>query len=231
MSMIQFLRKGLRHYIFGHSSTQFLIKGLKKAIKQQLKTSPKPIIKDIKTKAKELYLSNQHFIVDEASKGHVEFSSHVLASYLSLLPLMEQDTKKTVTFIQDATMKSFDTKMLHLTFKLIFSLCKNNKDRLNAVFSWMMKQYGSTFTWKSQLNSHQSNQFCLTITRCFYFEFFKAHEALFLMPILCQLDKIWFDLLSPEKYGLMFDKSHYQAQGLGADKCIFPIKEVKIKEN
>lgn len=226
--LMNFLRKWIRHLIFGHSSTQMLFKGLKPAIKQQFPAEISQIIKNIKSKAREIIQQHQDSVIDGASRGHVEFSSHILAAYYVLLSKFANDKVQTVEFLKKATMAGYDTWMLRFAFRMILGICRNNPKKLESIFAWMMKQYGASFNWKysdEDLDHHHDS--VLVIHRCFYVEFFKMHDAIFLTPILCQLDAIWFEMINPQKHGFRFNKEHYQTQGYGAHECRFPIDRIQ----
>lgn len=225
MSLLKLSTRTSRHFVFGHSSTLYLLKGIKKGLKEKgLDYAGR--LKAIREKAKELVNQNSDLIVDGASRGHVEFSSHILASYLCLLSDFNGNQQETVSFIKTNTMAAYDNWMIRKSFQFIFWLCKDDVAKLNSVFSWMMNQYGASFTWESP--KEDKRLLHLKIHRCFYFEFFKKHDALFLMPILCQLDGIWFEMIDPKKHGFVFDKKDYQTQGYGADVCIFPVKKIGL---
>lgn len=213
----------LRHLIFGHQSRRQFMQGLKYEIKHTLKTDPKPVITAICAEAKSIELAHAHLIVDAPSRGHVEFSSRVLAAYRTLLPVIGgQDA--TTQFVSQAMMKGIDTRQLRFAFWLLLYSCRGKPDRLRDIFSWMMAQYGATFGWTApDEDTSEKHVFSIEIQKCFYFNFFSANDAAFLTPILCQIDSLWFNMIDRNKHGFVFDKANYQTQGYGAPCCKFPI--------
>ncbi len=226
--MHNWFKNWLKHFIFGHSSTLILMKGLKKALytKQEINTKKTLIL--IRKKSKILFQQNRQLVIDSASYGHLEFSTHILAAYQILLPLFNDNQHETIDFIKTATLRAYDSFQLRTCFKIIFYYCKNNPKRLNTVFSWMMSQYGSSFEWQT-ITLSEPKSFSLDIQQCFYYNFFKLHRVEFLTPILCQLDSIWFRLIDDSKHGLKFNTEIYQTQGYGAKTCKFPV-EVTSKD-
>ena len=234
MESLQSLGNVIRHWLFGRSAARLFLKGLRSEIKTQLSTNPSPIIKDIKALAEEIQESDKKFVKDSPSRGHLEFSSHVLAAYKVLMPIVGIESA-TVQLLERAMMKGIDTQSMRFTIRTVLQRSRNMPDRLYNIFGWLMKQYGTTFEWTApHSHSKEKREFSIEIQRCFYFDFFSAHDAPFLTPILCQVDSIWFNMIDPNKHGFSFDKSRYKTQGYGASTCTFPIIEViqtKSKKN
>ena len=231
METIQFLGDVMRSWLFGHSAARLFLRGLKSEIRTRLSTDPSPIIQDIKELAQEIQESDNTFVKDAPSSGHVEFSSHVLAAYKVLTPIVGMEGA-TVELLERAMMKGIDTQSMRFIIRLVLQRSRNMPDRFYKVFVWIMKQFGATFEWTAP-HSHTKGkrEFAIEIQRCFYSDFFSAHDAPFLTPILCQVDSIWFNMIDPKKHGFSFDKSRYETQGYGASTCTFPIIEVIQKKS
>jgi len=221
MSLFATVSKMLRHIVFGHASHLKLHVGLKKLIKSELARAPKPILNEIHKEAFKIKIRNKHHIKDHVSMAHLEFVSKVLAAYQVLLPIIN-DKEQTINFVKRSVMLGYDTRSLRWPLAAMLYACRNRTARLQKTFSWLMRQYGTSFYWQSKA-SDDNRDFTLTISKCFYCEFFKSYDLRELTPILCQLDGIWFEQINPEKHGFKFDKANYQTQGYGAETCIFPI--------
>ena len=213
----------IKHYMFGHQAPSQFMSGLSSEIKDSLEVDCDPMIESITKEAKEIDESNASSIVDAPSHGHLELCSSVLSAYNNLLPVIG-DKDSTIEFISKAMMKGVNNLSMRTSLTLVLKACKDNPDRLRDIFSWLMEQYGATFSWTApHKETEQEDSFSIEIQKCYYFNFFSSHNVAFLTPILCQLDSLWFDMVDPEKHGFSFDKSRYQTQGYGAPKCVFPI--------
>ena len=219
----------IKHYFFGHQAPNQFVGGLKSEIDNSLQVDTKSLIKSIKEEAKEIEESNTSSIVDAPSHGHLELCSTVMSAYNNLLPVLG-DQNSTLEFISKAMMTGVNNLSMRTSLSLMLDACKNNPDRLKEIFSWLMDQYGATFSWTApHKETDEEDSYSIEIQKCYYFNFFSSHDVAFLTPILCQLDSIWFEMVDPEKHGFMFDKSRYQIQGYGAPKCVFPIVMKKKK--
>lgn len=213
----------IKHYMFGHQAPSQFLSALKSDIGEKLEVDAAALISSIKTDAKKIEETNASTIVDAPSHGHLELCSSVISAYNNLLPVIE-DQNSTLDFISNAMMTGVNNISMRTSLSLMLDACKNNPDRLKEIFSWLMDQYGATFSWTApHKETDQDDSFSIEIQKCYYFNFFSTHNVAFLTPILCQLDSIWFEMVDPEKHGFMFDKSQYQTQGYGAPKCVFPI--------
>ena len=221
----------IRHWVFGHTSAQLFLKGLKSEIRTRLSPDPGPIIKKIKELAEEIQQADKNLIKDAPSRGHLEFVSHVLAAYKVLMPIVGVE-RATVQLLERAMMEGIDTKTMQISIRSVLQSSRNKPDRFYNILAWLMKQFGTTFEWTApHVHRKGKGEFSIEIQQCFYFKFFSTHSAPFLTPILCQIDSLWFNMIDPNKHGFSFDQSRYQTQGYGAATCVFPIVEVVNKRS
>lgn len=81
-----------------------------------------------------------------------------------------------------------------------------------------IKHYGDqNFAHEIVKDTEQS--YHLHVKKCFYFDFFRGHNALEIMPIFCAMDDIWGDLLLPQKHGVSFSRP--QLLSKGDSHCFF----------
>lgn len=219
----------IKHYFFGHQAPSQFLAGLKSEVDDSFEVDTDALIHTIKRQAKEIEKQNESSTVDAPSHGHLELCSSVMAAYNSLLPIIG-DKESALEFISKAMMTGVNNLSMKTSLSLMLDACKNNPDRLKEIFSWLMDQYGATFSWTApHKETDEEDSYSIEIQKCYYFNFFSSHNVAFLTPILCQLDSIWFEMVDPYKHGFMFDKSRYQTQGYGAPKCVFPIVMKKKK--
>ena len=213
----------IKHYVFGHQAVSQFTAGLKSEISNSLDIDTNSMIESIQKGAKEIEEANASSAVDAPSRGHVELCSSLISAYNNLLPVIG-DRESTLEFISKAMMTGVNNLSMRTSLSLVLKTCKNNPDRLKDIFSWLMDQYGVTFSWTApHKETEKEDSFSIEIDRCFYFNFLSSHDMAFLTPVLCQLDSIWFEMVDSEKHGFTFDKFRYQTQGYGASKCVFPI--------
>ena len=199
------------------------INGLRAELNEMPGVDTDVMIKSVRDGAASLVEANRALVKDAPSHGHLELCSAVLSAYKNLSS-MSGDDVGAVDTINRAMMRGINTWSMRASLSLMLYTCRYDPDRLRDIFSWLMKQYGATFRWTApHAEDESSESFSIEIQRCFYYEFFKSHDATYLTPVLCRLDSLWFDMVDPKKHGFYFDKSRYQTQGYGAPVCVFPI--------
>ena len=136
----------IKHYFFGHQAPSQFVAGLKSEVDDSLEVDTDTLINTIKRQAKEIEKQNKSSIVDAPSHGHLELCSSVMAAYNNLLPIIG-DKESTLEFISKAMMMGVNNLSMRTSLSLMLDACKNNPDRLKEIFSWLMNQYGATFSW------------------------------------------------------------------------------------
>jgi hypothetical protein len=218
----------LRHLIFGHFATKAIRGALSKSLlKPPLeldRAERTAVMRSISWKAGEIMVSDQMRVIDPPSRGHLEWSAWILAAYQVLRPRFERD-EEAIEFLGEASLRGFDTRTLRVGVWLLLRSCRGNLDRVKAALGAMLKQYGASFGWEMRENPSEID---MLINRCFYFNFFQAHDLPLLTTVLCRLDKLWFERIDPRKHGFRFDSDRYQIMSRGAEQCVFPIVRVTV---
>lgn len=218
----------VRHLIFGH----FAAKAIRGALSKSLLEPPlgldraerTAVMRSISWKAGEIMVSDRMRVIDPPSRGHLEWSAWILAAYQVLRPRFESDDEA-IEFLGDASIRGFDTWMVRLGVRMVLRRCRGQLGRVKTALGGMLTQYGASFDWNIP---EQNGRVDMQINRCFYVEFFKAHDLPLLTTVLCRLDQLWFDRIDPRKHGLRFDYDRYETMSRGADRCVFPIVEVTV---
>ncbi len=218
----------LRHLIFGH----FCARAIRKALHKSLLGSPlnldrkerTAVMRSISWKAGEIMVSDRMRIIDPPSRGHLEWTAWILAAYQVLRPHFETD-EEAIEFLGEASTRGFDTRTLRLGVWLLLRSCRGNLDRVKSSLGAGLTQYGAIFDWTIP---QQEGEVRMEISRCFYADFFRAHELPLLTTVLCRLDKLWFDRIDANKHGFWFDYDRYETMSRGAERCVFPIVAVTV---
>jgi len=162
---------------------------------------------------------NKGWATDKPTELNLIFTSMVLAAYKILKKygysnwedvlhycLIDRTKKKQQFFMKLYLL--FDRK----PFKRIVKISKLKQ----------IKHYGNqNFTHHIAKDTKQS--YHLHIKKCFYFDFFRSHNALEVMPIFCSMDDIWGDLLSSNKHGVSFTRP--QLLSKGDSHCFFKFEQ------
>ena len=221
----------LRHLIFGH----FAAKAIRGALSKSLlgaplrldRTERTAVMRSISWKAGEIMVSDRMRVIDPPSRGHLDWSAWILAAYQVLRPQFKTD-EETIEFLGDASLRGFDTWMVRLGVWMVLRGCRGNLARVKASLGAMLIQYGASFDWDIP---EKDGTMDMLINRCFYVDFFRAHDLPLLTTVLCRLDKLWFDRIDAIKHGFRFDHDRYETMSRGAERCVFPIVEVTVKSS
>jgi hypothetical protein len=166
---------------------------------------------------------NKKWATDKPTEVNLVFTSMILAAYRVLKKDGYENWEEILRYcLIDRTRKKqqffmklylfFDRK----PFKRIVKISKTKQ----------LKAYGNqNFTHHIEKDNEQS--YHLHIKKCFYFDFFRQHQALEVMPLLCDMDNIWGDLLFPRKHGVKFTRP--QLLSKGDSHCFFKFERTDMK--
>jgi len=208
----------LRQKLFLSGLPRKTRRGIKNSLENINFNNPSSLIKDIKARAKNIINENQGFIKDSASRGHLSWSSHVLAAYQELAKIFP-DEEERIEFLKKALKSAFNTKLNIFLFSILLKFLAFNPKRAKNFFNNSIKAYGKTFK-SSVYEANSPKGVVMEITQCFFFDFFKSHGVPKLTTVLCQIDSLWLNLLDEKKHGMFFDKSQYITLGYGDEKCV-----------
>lgn len=194
---------------------------LKKELEKRAIRDAEKIIAGIGLLFESIFDNNKKLIQDGPSEMHLQMTSLVLAAY-KVLEKYFNDSNQIIDIITPIFIKPAQDSMQGLiakfkeapdVFKLIVETSKMQEQYL----------YGKTFTFEYEKDNQQE---CLiNIRKCFYYDFFKANNALALMNVFCEWDKVLIELLKKNDFGVNFDRP--ETLGYGADKCIFMVKRLR----
>lgn len=218
----------IQHLTFGH----FAAKTIQVAISKSLAQPPLSLSRQdriatmqaMSWKAGEIMVSDRMRSIDPPSRGHLEWSAWILAGYYVLRPHFKSDDE-TIEFLSEAARRGFETHKMRIGVWLLLRMCRGNVGRVKAALGAMLTQYGASFNWNMLEHDDGVD---MQVDRCFYVDFFRAHDVPRLTTVLCRLDALWFDRINPQKHGFRFDRERYQTMSRGAEQCVFPIVRVTI---
>jgi hypothetical protein len=218
------------HLVFGH----FAAKGIKKGLSASLAEAPLSLEKDelsavmqsISWKAGEIMVSDQMRAIDPPSRGHLEWSAWILASYRVLRPQFTSD-QEAIAYLEEASLRGFDTKLLRIGLALVLRSIRGDLQKAKSMLGAMITQYGASFESEFEATEGRLN---FHVKQCFYFDFFNSHGVPALTTVLCRLDQLWFDRIDPAKHGISFDHDKYSTMSRGATQCCFPIVQVSVSK-
>lgn len=157
--------------------------------------------------------------VDAQSAGHLKLTSLLLASYRVLMRKLPSE---------EATMllqKAFVEPWRELTARVRAALDTADDPFLflsTASKEKEVRTYGPTFTFERERDD--ADAYLLNIRRCFYHDYFVAHDAAELTRIFCEWDRSWFDAIAPDRHKVRFDRP--TTLGYGGDMCRFQFRRV-----
>jgi len=193
-------------------------KGFFKGVKQKLGYEKANEIR-------ELYImvlkENMGLATDKPTEFNLMYTSLVLATYRVLKKYQFENWEEILRYIlieRTKKKQQFFMKLYLLIdphpFKRIVKISKEKQE----------KHYGNVnFTHDIVRDDEQA--YHLHVKKCFYFDFFRANDALEVMPMFCTLDDIWGDLLLPHKHGVRFLRPKLLSKG--DSYCFFKFDRTK----
>ena len=176
-------------------------------------------IEAIKDRADELAEADAETAVDDPSKGAVALCAVILASYESLLPLFDNDERRTIRQLQEVMGAE-----LRGPYEAAFGALNKRKDPLDKIESACRKEepfYGDG--WDIEFVRPRPDLFEMKVHRCFYRGFFVRHDLPLLTTVLCAFDVNWMRAVDPEVSGLRAERTSLMS--LGDEECRFAVLE------
>jgi hypothetical protein len=203
-------------------------KGFMAALAEQLRTAlpekEQSICEDIEAATSELMEQNQTFIKDALSHCHLAMTSLFLAAYQALQERIP-DKSSVLKMLRVAFFEGQKWREAKEYFRsLLIGLPDSFTSLVEMSKAKEIQQYGKTFSFEHERDD--DNAYFLTVTNCFYHNFFLFHGVTELTPIFCDWDNIWGDELKDGKFGTIFERP--TTMGYGDDKCRFQFTRVKI---
>jgi len=165
---------------------------------------------------------NKNWATDKPTEFNLIFTSMVLAAYRVLKKYEYSNWEDILRYcLIDRTKRK---QQFFMKLYLFFDR-KPFKRMVKISKTKQVKHYGNqNFTHHVVKDDNQS--YHLHIKKCFFFDFFKANNALEVMPLFCSMDNIWGDLLVPHKNGVQFTRPKLLSKG--DSHCFFKFDRTDI---
>lgn len=174
----------------------------------------------IDARMQQIMAQNEDLMVDELSGKYLSMTSLVLASFEVLEPYFGDSDKRTEV-IKDA--------MCQILIPRVKQYVKDRFDvdplapgeafsKVSENFIKRGRQFlGDSFDYGEEPRGEGERVF--TVSRCFFYNFFKRHNLPELTGVFCALDTIWASEFNEGKYDIEFDRPTVLSKG--DDICRF----------
>lgn len=162
-------------------------------------------VRSIRRDFRKLTAMERQAITDIQSEYHLAFSAAILATYKRAIAC-----GLTVPEAVEMTQASlFQFLRADAVAGRIRAALDRSKDPFRTMVSSSRDQeenfFGDSFTFQRPVDNEKN--YTLLVHRCFYNDFFRRHDALFLMRIACNWDLVsWSRGIHPERHGVTFER-------------------------
>lgn len=176
--------------------------------------------RDIVTLTQSLAEENAHRAIDKPSESHLLRSSLLLAAYRVLLPLIEKRAllqEKLHVALYGEIEQAVEAYLVK-RFGISPDAPEEAFDKASVNFKKIGdEKFGRAFIYEREMQDEA--QSINIIRKCFFNDFFRANEALELLPLLCAGDELWMEELNKPKYGVRSFRTALLSKG--DDACRF----------
>ena len=174
----------------------------------------------IDSRMQQIMVQDGDLISDEPSRKYLGMTSLVLASFEALEPYFGDSNKRTEV-IKEAMCQILIPRVKQYVkdrFDVDASIPSEAFSKVSENFLKRGRQFlGDSFIYGEEPRGEGEHVF--TVTRCFFFNFFKRHNLPELTGVFCALDTIWAGEFNEGKYDIAFDRPTVMSRG--DDVCRF----------
>ena len=204
-------------WFMGRFAPRELLEGVGRYLRLQTPERRDELLDVIRTRAEEIAEADQDLPVDAQSMGMLALTSTVLAAYETLLPLFDNDERRTILFLQHVV-----GAVARRPFEIAFETLGNRAHPLNAIEAACRKEgplYGSYYD--IAFDRLDTGTFEMRVHRCFFRDHFVRHGNLPLTTVMCAWDANWMQAVDPMASGLRAERPSLMS--LGDDACRFRV--------
>ena len=207
------------HWLMGRVMPRQFLDGVGKYLEHFAPDRKEEVLAAIDERAEELVEEDKEMATDGPGKGALAICAVALASYENLLPLFDQNERRTILFLQHVM-----GGVLERPYEVMFGTLSERKDALDKIdkaCSSMMGVYPEYFQW--EFGRPDPGTFEMKVHRCFFHDFFARHDAELLTTIMCAFDVTFMTSIDPAVSGLRAERTSLLS--LGDDECTFTVME------
>jgi len=161
------------------------------------------------------HVGDKDLPVDSQSEGMLALTSTVLAAYETLLPLFDDDQRRTILFLQHVV-----GAVARRPFEIAFEALGKREHPLDAIEKACPKEgplYGSYYD--IAFDRQAAGTFEMRVHRCFFRDHFTRRNNPLLTTVMCAWDANWMRAVDPAVSGLRAERPSMMS--LGDDACRF----------
>ncbi|MFC3884880.1 L-2-amino-thiazoline-4-carboxylic acid hydrolase [Bacillus songklensis] len=181
------------------------------------------IVQEIQQRYKIILQENQSWIVDKPTELNIIFTSMVLSTFQTLKDRSIKDWESIIRY----SLVEHSQEKQRFFMKLFLRLDPTPFKRIVNISKWKQVNHYGDQHFQYDILTDTDRNYHFHIKKCFFFDFFRSHDALEMMPLFCSLDNIWGDLLKNPKYGVRFERP--QLLSKGDPHCSFQFENLRHK--
>jgi L-2-amino-thiazoline-4-carboxylic acid hydrolase len=202
-------------WLMAEFSTPRFLKHLREHLTTAAAGREKELVDRVEARAQEIFdADSAALVVDTGSRGMLAMSAAVLAAF-EVLGDVVADRDRTILFLQHV----FSESMVHSNALATRLLLRRGSNRLDAVESFMRpltRIYGKAMGFEFERRGDE--WFEMSVTRCFFKEFFDRHGERDVTTVMCAADAFWMDEIDPALTGLRSERTSLMSLGDDVDR-------------
>lgn len=204
-------------WFMGRFAPREFLDGIDRYLRLETPERRQELLDAIRSRAKELQEEDQDLPVDPQSEGMLALTSTMLAAYETLLPLFDNDQRRTILFLQQIV-----GAVAQRPFEVAFEALSKREHPLDAIDKACRMEgplYGSYY--EIAFDRQDADTFEMRVHRCFFRDHFTRRGNPLLTTALCAWDANWMKAIDPAVSGLRAERTTLMS--LGDDACRFRV--------
>jgi hypothetical protein len=204
-------------WFMGRFAPRELLDGVGRYLRLETPERRDELLAAIGTRAGEIEEADRDLLVDGQSEGMLALTSTVLAAYETLLPIFDNDERRTTLFLQHVV-----GAVARRPFETAFEALSKRRNPLDAIDAACRKEvplYGSYYDIR--FDRIDAGTFEMRVERCFFRDHFSRRGNPLLTTVMCAWDANWMRAVDPAVSGLRAERTSLMS--LGDDACRFRV--------
>ncbi|NMO51384.1 L-2-amino-thiazoline-4-carboxylic acid hydrolase [Actinoplanes sp. TBRC 11911] len=204
-------------WFMGRFAPRELLDGIDRYLRLEVGDDRVKLLETIRLRAEEIAEQDQDMPVDPQSAGMLALTSTVLAAYETLLPVFDDDPRRTILFLRHMV-----GAVARRPFEVVFEALGRRKEPLDVIERACRKEGPLYGTYYDIAFDRQSpDAFEMRVERCFFRDHFARHGSPALTTVMCAWDANWMRAVDPAVSGLRAERTTLMSQG--DDACRFRV--------